>query len=96
MKNILQAVSAELERACMKFVPFTSAHEGYAILLEEVDELWDEIKKQYDVRTKERMAKEAIQIAAMAIRFVQDICSSDAPATIELDPVVSTEKYGKS
>ena len=53
-----------------------SAHEGYAVLLEEVDELWDEVKKnpsKYAHRDKD-MRKEAIQIAAMAIRFVLDVC----------------------
>ena len=86
MIKILQAVSAELERACMKFVPFTSAHEGYAILLEKIRRSsgMEMLKNMYP--DKGRMAKEAIQIAAMAIRFVQDISLwlSDAPATIRL------------
>ena len=32
-------------RARLKHKPMQSPHEGYAILLEEVDELWQEIKK---------------------------------------------------
>jgi len=62
----------ELEIAEAKFPPFTSPHEGYAVLLEEVDELWDVVKMQYDQRTKE-MRKEAMQVAAMAIRFMTDL-----------------------
>lgn len=48
------------------------AHEGYAILLEEVDELWDEVKKKNP--DKERMRKEAIQIGAMALAFAREVC----------------------
>ncbi len=58
------AVANELMRAQAKHGPHKSLHEGYAILLEEMDELWDEIKKQntdpYNIYT------EAIQVAAMA------------------------------
>ena len=41
------------------------------------DELWDEIKKQPDAAKKSKMRAEAIQIAAMAIRFVQDLCDDN-------------------
>lgn len=62
-------VTAELVNAMTKFPPFNTAHEGYAVLLEEVDELWDEIKKKQGTRDAARLRKEAVQIAAMAIRF---------------------------
>ena len=74
MEPTINEVANELYRAIDKFPPMTSPHEGYAILKEEVDELWDEIKKQHHVRTNEAMKKEAIQVAAMAIRFVIDCC----------------------
>lgn len=73
----------EVARAKSKFLPFNSAHEGYAVLLEEVDELWDEVKKNQRVRDKVHMRKEAIQVAAMAVRFVMDVCDqvrADEPA----------------
>lgn len=45
-----------------------SPHEGYGVLLEEVDELWDEVKRrEVDPAA---MRKEAIQVAAMALAFV--------------------------
>ncbi len=50
---------------------FHSAHEGFAVLKEEVDELWDEVKKREFDRTK--MRAEAVQIAAMAIRFAVEV-----------------------
>ena len=47
--------------------------EEEALALEEVDELWDEVKANHPERTA-RMRAEAIQVAAMAIRFVEDVC----------------------
>lgn len=51
----------------------SSAHEAYAILLEEVDELWDHVKTKQSKRDLEAMRKEAIQVAAMALRFAVDV-----------------------
>jgi len=67
-------VVAELVRARETYPDMVSAHEGYAILKEEVDELWTEVKKRPLLRSRERMRAEAIQIAAMAIRFIEDVC----------------------
>lgn len=64
------AVEDELRRANAQFGPFRSAHEGYAILKEEVDELWDEVKAN---ASKECLRDEAMQVAAMAIRFIMDL-----------------------
>lgn len=47
---------------------FASHHEGFAILKEEVDELWDEVKKD----NHEAAVYEAVQVAAMALRFVAE------------------------
>lgn len=71
----MDEVCAELDKATNKFAPFNSAHEGYAVLLEEVDELWDEVKKNPKERSEEKMRAEAIQVAAMALRFILDVCS---------------------
>ena len=38
-------VLTEIGAARSKFPPFHGAHEGYAVILEELDELWDEVKK---------------------------------------------------
>ena len=68
----LRLVSEEIDRATAKFEPFASPHEGYAILLEEVDELWDEIK--YSRVPSKGIRDESIQVAAMAIRMLMDQC----------------------
>lgn len=53
--------------------PFNSAHEGYAVLLEEVEELWLEVMKKKADRDLGKMRNECIQIAAMAIKFLEDL-----------------------
>lgn len=63
----------ELQVAIAKFPPFHSAHEGYAVLLEEVDELWEHVKMRQGLRVQAEMRKEAIQIAAMALRFAAEV-----------------------
>jgi len=69
-------VHNELIRATEMNGPFNSAHEGYAVILEELDELFDEIKKKSKDRSAEKMFDEAIQVAAMGIRFAMDIILS--------------------
>jgi hypothetical protein len=45
---------------------FASAHEGYAVLLEEVEELWEAIRHDRPADA----AREAAQVGAMAQRFL--------------------------
>lgn len=65
-------VASELDEAKSKYPPFHSNHEGYAVLKEELDELWDEIKLSKSIKANEKMIKECVQIAAMALRFIED------------------------
>lgn len=67
----------ELDRAIRRFGPMASPHEGYAVLLEEMDELWQEVKdnKRLPDEYLPAMRAEALQVAAMAMRFVLDVCS---------------------
>lgn len=44
-------VIEEYYRSINLYGVFHSPHEGYAILLEEVNELWDEIKKDLTLQT---------------------------------------------
>lgn len=70
--QIILDVNTELNKASSKFGAFNNKHEGYAVILEELDELWDEIKKNPSDRSN--MYDEAKQVAAMAIRFMFDLC----------------------
>ena len=70
VNRVIDQVAAELDRAYAKFpVPQKSNHEGYAVVLEELDEAWDEIKRDHSGLAR----KEMIQVAAMAIRFIADL-----------------------
>lgn len=57
-------------KGVMYIIPFHSGHEGYAVLLEEVQELWEAIRADDDAHAK----REAIQVAAMAIRYLVMLC----------------------
>lgn len=67
----LAQVKREIMRAKAKHPgDFHGPHEAYGILLEEVDELWDEIKADhYDGSAQ----TEAMQAAAMAVRYMVEI-----------------------
>ena len=113
IQSIAKEVVQELERAEAKFGPFNSSHEGYAVILEELDELWEVVKlnpKKIAVSSEEieeivplqspvlddeekiktavdfiqkhkrnqAMRAEAIQVAAMAIRFIKCICDEES------------------
>lgn len=102
MKELKSKVSKlaeeELKNSMIKFPLFNSTHEGYAVLLEEIEEqqeesrlvecyskiLWGEVKRnanKFDLAEtleviKERAtlaASEAIQVAAMAQKFIESI-----------------------
>ena len=80
--NAMQEAHGALLKARAKHGPMVSAHEGYAVLIEEVDELWEEVKRQE--RDPAAMRKEALHVAAMALRFIVDVC--DLPNGEEVEP----------
>jgi hypothetical protein len=74
----LQEVADELRSAQNKFPPFNSLHEGFSILKEEVDELWEVVRMKQSDRARNGLArKEAIQVGAMALRLVLDCCCEE-------------------
>lgn len=75
--EVIGEVDQELYAACAKFPPFNSAHEGFAVLMEEVDELWDEVRAKQGARSVADMRAEACQVAAMAMRFMMDVCNEE-------------------
>ena len=68
---IIYSVQSELDSARKKFKKFNSTHEGYAVIKEELDELWKEVKRKK--KNKKKMEREALQVSAMAIRFILDL-----------------------
>lgn len=53
--------------------PVLSLHEGYAILAEEVDELWDLVRQRTQRRSGAAVLEELVQVAAMAQRIAEDL-----------------------
>lgn len=75
--KIASEARVECINAMGDWPPFNSAHEGYAVLLEEIDELWDHVKTKQNNRNIEDMRREAIQVAAMALRFAVEVCNEE-------------------
>lgn len=71
---VLDETAAEVLRAKQLFpLDFHNQHEAYAVILEEIDELWDEIKKNHKLYDLEAQRKEAKQAAAMLVRMMVEL-----------------------
>lgn len=77
MEILIKQIQGELAAAQKNWPPFNSAHEGFAVLKEEVDELWDHVKTNQKKRDLFAMRQEAIQVAAMACKFALEVCSEE-------------------
>lgn len=67
--QIIAAIAAEVDRAYSKHGRGQwGRHEFYAILLEEVDEAWGDIKTDAPI---DGLEKEIIQIAAVCVRYLE-------------------------
>jgi len=73
MIDFTKLVKDELVKARKNHGPQASYHEGYAVLLEEVDELWDEVKKKSSNRNHGDTLAELVQIAACAQKMAEDV-----------------------
>lgn len=74
LNAILAQIAAEVRQAEAKWPPMNSAHEAYGVLTEEYRELEAHVFTNQKRRDLDAMRAEAIQVAAMAVRFVRDIC----------------------
>lgn len=70
--GVLAEIKAELFRAMTKHAPMHSAHEGHSVIREELHELWSHVMK--DTGHGPDARKEALQVAAMGIRYALDVC----------------------
>lgn len=68
----LEELREELGRAMTKHRSMASAHEGHSVIREELEELWDHVKA--DTGHTEEARKEALQVAAMGLRYALDVC----------------------
>lgn len=68
-----EMVKEEMASCYRKRYSFTSFHYGYAVLLEQVEEFWDEVKKKERKRDRHNMLKELVQIASICERMAEDL-----------------------
>lgn len=67
-------VTEELHRARLAHPERqASLHEGYAVLLEEVEEFWTQVMLKASKRDPQNVLEELVQIAAMAQRTAEDL-----------------------
>lgn len=73
---IWQELADELARAMTEFGPMHSPHEGHSVIREELDvELWEHVCR--DTGRSPGARHEALQVAAMAIRYILDLCEAE-------------------
>lgn len=71
--QFLDDVAHEYVRAMGRYPPLHSAHEAYAVILEELQEFWDWVRQQDARRNPMAMRQELMQVAAMCLRAVMDL-----------------------
>ncbi len=75
LKKIVRIADDIREEVCLSMSlhnPLNSDHEAYSVIMEEIEEYWEEVKKKRAERNRDNMRKELIQIAAMCIRTIVD------------------------
>jgi len=72
-RTALKLIDAEYQQASSRYPKFNSPHEGLAILQEEFEELKAEVFKNHNSRDPNAMRGQAIQVGAMAMRFLVDL-----------------------
>lgn len=67
----------EVRRARTMFGPMASMHEGYAVILEELDEVKEIVWMKQKNRDLDKARKEVLQVAAMCISFAAELCTEE-------------------
>ena len=71
--EIVEEVDKELLSSYKHGRKFASLHEAYAVILEELDEVWDVTKQKRKHRDAGHLRYELIQVAAMAIKAINSM-----------------------
>lgn len=71
---IVTAIVNEVERAEQLHAPINSLHEGYAVIAEELDEFWDQVRLKARDRDSVAVRTELLQAAAMCVRTILNVC----------------------
>lgn len=71
--QFLDDMRLELEKADAQHSPYNSYHEAYAVILEELDEFWEIVRKKTQERNDREAYIELVQIAVTAWRTARDL-----------------------
>lgn len=75
--KVAQEIADECWRAMHLWPKFPSAHHGLSVIEEELAELRQHVYTNQKRRDIPAMREEAIQVAAMALRFVVEVCNEE-------------------
>lgn len=68
-----ELVAHELGLARRQWPRIGTSHEAYAIILEELDEFWDQVRLKQNKRSPQKLLNELVQTAAMCQRAAEDL-----------------------
>lgn len=72
--RVLGEIKIELVKSMTKHAPMHSPHEGSSVIREEFEELWEHVMA--DTGRTPAARKEALQVAAMGVRYALDLCET--------------------
>ena len=72
INQIATDIADEVARAEAKHAPMNSPHEGWSVIFEELEELREHVRG--DTGRSAEARKEAIQVAAMGLRYALNLC----------------------
>lgn len=78
MARFMGHLGNEYREARAKNGTYASHHEAYAVLLEEVDEYWQQVKRKPSKRDAGAMYQELVQIAQVAMAAAVLLVSSES------------------
>lgn len=86
LNHIMEDVRVEFYSAVSRFRPLLSPHEAFSVIREEFSkELWEEVCKSPRTQDPIKMRAEAIQAAAMCIRFIYDVIDNPPKVVVSQD-----------
>lgn len=91
MKSFEQLVNEMVVAIRLKGRRCNSWHEGYALILEEVDELWEEVRKKTSKRNLPGSLTELVQISALCQIMAEDLKLTDYSQLVVIKNGTSTE-----
>lgn len=80
MADFRTLMTEKVKRSREKHEPIHSCHEGYAVILEELDEFKAWVWMRRSQRDKSEMLKELVDVAAACERVAEDLGLVDAKA----------------